>query len=95
MDQAAIATARPPAEGPDSSPGTSPEWRWEASPLPYPEAVAAMEARVDAIRAGVGVDTVVASIEDAFALGITGTPSYRIDGRVLRGVQEVDALRAR
>jgi len=49
---------------------------------------------IDAIRAGAGVDAIVTSIEEAFALGITGTPSYRIDGRVLRGVQEVDALRA-
>ncbi len=29
-----------------------PEWRIEASPVPYPEAVAAMESRVAAIRAG-------------------------------------------
>lgn len=50
---------------------------------------------IDAIRAGVGLDAIVASIEDAFALGITGTPSYRIDGEVRRGVQEIDALRAR
>lgn len=49
---------------------------------------------IDAIRAGVGVDAIVTSIEEAFALGITGTPSYRIDGRVLRGVQEIDTLRA-
>jgi predicted DsbA family dithiol-disulfide isomerase len=53
------------------------------------------DAVVDAIRAGVGVDTIVTSIEDAFSLGITGTPSYLVDGVVLRGVQELDALRPR
>jgi hypothetical protein len=52
------------------------------------------DAVIDAIRAGAGVDAIVTSIEEAFALGITGTPSYRIDGRVLRGVQEIDTLRA-
>ena len=36
--------------GPVGSPG--PEWRREAGPVPYPAAVAAMEARVAAIRAG-------------------------------------------
>ena len=53
------------------------------------------DAVIDAIRAGVGVDAIVESIEDAFALGITGTPSYLLDGRVLRGVQEIDDLRER
>ena len=49
---------------------------------------------IDAVRAGVGVAAIVASIEDAFALGINGTPSYRIDGAVWRGVQPVELLRA-
>ena len=50
---------------------------------------------IEAVRAGAGVDAIVSSIEAAFALGITGTPSYRIGGAVLRGVQEVEVLRAR
>jgi lipoyl(octanoyl) transferase len=34
-------------------PSASPEWRVSAAaPVPYPEALAAMEARVDAVRAG-------------------------------------------
>ena len=33
-------------------PSASPEWRVSAEPVPYPEALAAMEARVDAVRAG-------------------------------------------
>ncbi|MEY3361539.1 MAG: hypothetical protein RL531_1258 [Actinomycetota bacterium] len=53
------------------------------------------DAVIDAIRAGVGIEAIVASIEEAFALGITGTPSYRIDGSVRRGVQEVEVLRGR
>ena len=51
------------------------------------------DAVIDAILAGVGVAPIVDAIEEAFGLGITGTPSYRIGGRVLRGLQEVDALR--
>lgn len=48
MDQAAIAIGKDPLDRPE----TAPEWRWEDRPLPYAEAVAAMEARVEAIRAG-------------------------------------------
>lgn len=33
-------------------PSANPEWRVSAAPVPYPEALAAMEARVDAVRAG-------------------------------------------
>jgi lipoyl(octanoyl) transferase len=42
---------RPPATA-------APEWRTEERPVPYPEAVAAMEARVAAIRAGTAPELV-------------------------------------
>ena len=33
------------------------------------------------------------ALEEAMMLGITGTPSYFLNGAVLRGVHEVEALR--
>ena len=39
-------------------PSASPEWRVSAEPVPYPEALAAMEARVDAVRAGTAPELV-------------------------------------
>lgn len=38
------------------------------------------------------LDAIVDALEEAMMLGITGTPSYQLDGAVLRGVQEVEAL---
>jgi predicted DsbA family dithiol-disulfide isomerase len=50
---------------------------------------------VGAVTAHRYLDRVVAGIEDAMALGITGTPSYRTpSGAVLRGVQPVTVLDA-
>lgn len=50
---------------------------------------------VDALREHRHADALVAALEDAMALGITGTPSYRLpDGTVLRGVQAVEVLAA-
>ncbi len=40
------------AAGPAATPEDGPEWRVSQRPVPYPEAVAAMEERVGAIRAG-------------------------------------------
>ncbi len=39
------------------------------------------------------LDAIVDALEEAMMLGITGTPSYLLNGQVLRGVQEVEALR--
>ncbi|MBJ7282643.1 MAG: DsbA family protein, partial [Acidimicrobiia bacterium] len=38
------------------------------------------------------LDSIVDALEEAMMLGITGTPSYFLNGAVLRGVQEVEAL---
>jgi predicted DsbA family dithiol-disulfide isomerase len=38
------------------------------------------------------LDAIVDALEEAMMLGITGTPSYLLNGAVLRGVQEVEAL---
>jgi len=38
------------------------------------------------------LDAIVDSLEEAMMLGITGTPSYLLNGAVMRGVQEVEAL---
>ncbi len=38
------------------------------------------------------LDVIVEALEEAMMLGITGTPSYLLNGAVLRGVQEVEAL---
>ena len=39
------------------------------------------------------LDAIVNALEEAMMLGITGTPSYYVSGSVLRGVQEIEALR--
>jgi lipoyl(octanoyl) transferase len=44
--------SKPDAGLPRNPYGEAVEWRWAAGPVPYPDAVATMEARVDAIRAG-------------------------------------------
>ena len=46
------------AEAPEPAAAPTVEWRVEERPLPYPEAVAAMEARVAAIRAGTAPELV-------------------------------------
>ncbi|MGI4946747.1 MAG: lipoyl(octanoyl) transferase LipB [Janthinobacterium lividum] len=45
-----------PSSGPSSGPGV--EWRVEDAPLPYPAALAVMQARADAIRAGTAAERV-------------------------------------
>lgn len=50
---------------------------------------------VEAVTSWRHLDRVVEAVEDAMALGITGTPSYLLpDGTVLRGVQPVEVLEA-
>ena len=49
-------TASIPSSGPSSGPGV--EWRVEDASLPYPAALAAMQARADAIRAGTAAEQV-------------------------------------
>ncbi len=82
MDQAAIAAARAPGESRENAPGTAPEWRWETAPLAYPEAVAAMEARVDAIRAGEAPELVwLVEHPPLYTAGTSAAPEELLDPR--------------
>jgi lipoyl(octanoyl) transferase len=76
------------AAPPDTRPETAPEWRVAARPVDYAEAVAAMEARVAAIRAGEApelvwllehppVFTAGTSARDADLLDDLGLPVHR------------------
>ncbi len=82
MDQAAIAAARAPGESRENAPGTAPEWRWETAPLAYPDAVAAMEARVDAIRAGEAPELVwLVEHPTLYTAGTSAAPEELLDPR--------------
>ncbi len=82
MDQAAIAAAKAPERGRETSPGTGPEWRWEDRPLPYPDAVRAMEARVDAIRAGTASELIwLVEHPPLYTAGTSADPQELLDPR--------------
>lgn len=51
------------------------------------------ESVVEAVRSQRSIERIVDALEQAMGLGITGTPSYLVGGRVLRGLQPIDALR--
>ena len=70
MDQAATATE------------TGPEWREEAQPVPYPEAIRAMEARVEAIRAGTAPELVwLIEHPPLYTAGTSSDPRELLDPR--------------
>jgi lipoyl(octanoyl) transferase len=78
MDQAAIAETEAPKRGQEKRP----EWRWEAHPLPYPEAVQAMEARVDAIRAGTEPELIwLVEHPPLYTAGTSADPRELLDPR--------------
>ena len=74
MDQAAIAT--------ETGFQTALEWREESRPVPYPEAIARMEARVDAIRTGEAGDMVwLLEHPPLYTAGTSAEPGELLDPR--------------
>ena len=58
----------------------NPEWRTSRAPVPYPEAVAAMEARVDAIRAGTAPELVwLLEHPPLYTAGTSADPAELLD----------------
>ena len=74
MDQAAIAT--------ETGFQTALEWREESRPVPYPEAIARMEARVDAIRTGEAGEMVwLLEHPPLYTAGTSAEPGELLDPR--------------
>ena len=69
-----------PAPSLSGSPAPSPEWRLSDAPVPYPEAVAFMEARVAAIRAGTAPEAVwLLEHPPLYTAGTSARPADLVD----------------